>query len=119
MRLGSETNSVSNWQMAGWVGGPKPEVGMGATMLFWTDRVAGTITRMSPSGKTLEVQEDKATLTSETILSESQTYAYEPNPKGIVRCFRLGKHGWREVGSKGRGTALHLGTRESYRDPSF
>jgi hypothetical protein len=116
MRLGSDTNSVSNWMMSG-PGQPKPEVGMGATVLAWTDRYAGTITKVSPSGKTIEVTEDDTELIAGKMLSEHQEYRYTPNPNGRKRTFRLNKKGcWRETG---RGAGLRLGTREAYRDPSF
>jgi len=116
MRLGTETGSGVNHIMSGHVGGPRPEVGMAATILGWTDRYAGTVVWVSASGKTCRVQEDTAIRTDARGLSEWQDYTYERNPQGRVITFRLGKRGWRTAG---RGAGLHLGERQSYRDPSF
>lgn len=119
MKLGTGTGSLVNHLMSGHVGGPTPVVGMGATILHWTDRKAATVVKVSPSGKTVWVKADTATRVDRNGMSESQVYRYAPNPDAPVKAFRLGKHGWRESGSRGRGAALHLGHRASYHDYSF
>lgn len=119
MKLGTQTGSLVNHLMSGHVGGPVPVVGMGATILCWTDRHAATVVKVSPSGKTVWVQEDTATRTDSNGMSEVQTYEYTANPAAPLKAFRLGKHGWREAGSGGKGNALALGVRRSYHDFSF
>jgi hypothetical protein len=93
-----------------------PQVGDGCTILHWTDRDAGTVVYVSPSGKTVRVQVDTATRADKNGMSESQAYTYEPNPSGAVHTFRLGKRGWK---SSGRGSGAAFGTRAAYHDYSF
>ena len=38
-----------------------PEAGMGATVIFWTNRKAGTIEEVSTTGHRFTVREDRAT----------------------------------------------------------
>jgi hypothetical protein len=94
--------------------GTKPTVGMGVTVVMWTDRYPGTIVRVSPSGKTFQYQEDKATRTDSNGMSESQTYRFEPNPAATVRTARLTKSGWKD-----KGTRIAVGVRSRYYDFSF
>lgn len=109
---------------------PVPEVGMGATVCGYSDRHAGTVTGVRPVAKgqafEVSVQQDTATRTDKNGMSESQEYAYTPDPKGRVYRFRLDKSGrYREVGSDGRmakkgdGYGLLLGHRDEYYDFSF
>ncbi|VVB50620.1 Uncharacterised protein [uncultured archaeon] len=95
---------------------PKPEVGMGATKLYFTDRAAYTIVRVSPSGKTFWMKRDKATRTDTNGMSESQTYSYEslPDimPEEAVRLCQDGQ--WRSVGMK-----VLVSARREYHDYSF
>lgn len=113
MRLGTETGSVVNWVASGSVA--PPVVGEGATFLHWTDRSAGTVTRVSPSGKTAWVRPDTSILTSGSILSESQVYRYEPCPEAAEIRVRLTGRGWRAA----NGCGVSFGRRDAYRDPSF
>ncbi len=69
------------------------KVGEGATVLYYTDRKAGTIVKATK--KMIVIREDKATLDPEwkpefipggfvgTVINQNeQTYTYEPNPNG-------------------------------------
>lgn len=95
---------------------PKPEVGMGATIYFWTDRRAATVTKVSPSGKTIELQEDKATRTDNNGMSEMQRYTFERDPNGGIHLARLRKNGtWKTA----TGNGVTLGNRSEYYDFSF
>ena len=85
---------------------------MGATILMWTDRYAGTVIRVTPTQ--IHVQEDKATRTDKNGMSESQDYEYAPNPQGRVWIFRKTKRGYRA-----NGAGLLLDSREAYHDYSF
>jgi predicted flavoprotein YhiN len=115
MKLGTETANIVNHLMA--ISGQEvPEVGMGATVLRWTDRTACTIIKVSPSLKTISVQEDKATRVDSNGMSEIQQYLYETNPEGIIHTFRKTKKGWRTAGG---GHGLLIGRRCQYHDFSF
>lgn len=114
MKLGRDTNSVVNAILSSTRGEPKPEVGMGITLLHWTDRSAGTITRVGPSGMTFWFREDKAIRTDSNGMSEVQDYRYEPG-EGRERRAVHGKRDWKEV----RGSRIRLGERRAYHDYSF
>lgn len=89
---------------------PTPEVGMGATLYLWSDRYPATVTKVSPSGKTV-------TLTEDNVVGWENSYgvSFAPNPNGRVWTARKGKNGtW-----KASGSGVTLGSRAAYRDPSF
>jgi len=69
---------------------PEPEVGMGATVLHWTDRTASTITQVRIIGnKTyVTVQADSAKRIDNNGMSECQKYEYTRNPNGSIYNFR-------------------------------
>lgn len=116
MKLGTETGSLIN-HLASRATGPLPEVGMGATILAWSDRYAATIIYVSKSRKLVRVQHDSHRRTDDNGgFSENQSYEYSRNPNGSVETFRLGKRGWRKQGG---GFGLLIGHREEYRDPHF
>jgi hypothetical protein len=134
MKLGTQTASVVNHlQARGVIGQPKAVVGMGVTLLGWTDRDAGTITSVTQIAGSkrvacyVEVVRDKSELIGGSTASESQEYSYSPGT-GKPNTFRQLHTGiWEEVvvneltgkfiktGSKG----LRIGERDTYRDPSF
>lgn len=115
-----QTGSLVNLLMAQ-SGNPTPTVGMGATMLHWTDREAGTVVEVSPNGKRLVVQEDTATRTDKNGMSDCQSYSYEPNPNGSKTAYTLRRNGrWVMEGESMRtGRGLRLGTRDKHYDFSF
>jgi hypothetical protein len=147
MKLGTETGSmVNHLQARATLGEPTPEVGMGVTILLWTDRHAGTIQRIfEERGQTvLEVTTDKATLVSGSKFSEEQGYTFEPRPDGPKAYFKKRLDGqWREfeykvidskydeatdtrhetrssrLSLKDGGHGLRVGERDEYEDPSF
>lgn len=94
-----------------------PEVGMGGTVVMWSDRHAVTVVEVSRTGHRVTVREDTATRIDGNGMSDAQTYSYEPNPAGRLSVFSRRKDGsYREVGGS---TRLLLGARESYHDYSF
>lgn len=94
-----------------------PEVGMGATMLFWTDRKPATIVAVSKSGKRVTIQEDTATRVDTNGMSESQDYTFEPDPEGATYDYSLRKDGsWKMVNGDSQ---IRIGSREKYYDYSF
>ena len=100
---------------------PEPKVGMGATLLFWTDRNPCTIIEVSKNGKTIKVREDKYKRTDNRGLSESQDYEYFDNPDGCEYVFTLRKNGsWVKKGDSMKdGLRLAVGRREKYHDFTF
>lgn len=93
-----------------------PKVGMGVTVLMWTDRHAGTITEVSKSGKSFTFQQDDATRTDSLGRTDSgQKYAYTPNPVATPQKALLSKNGWKVVGA---GKIL-LDVRDEYYDHGF
>lgn len=95
-------------------GAPKapPAVGDPATVIFYSDRHAATVIKVTP--KTVTVQRDRAKRTDKNGMSDCQSYDYERNPEGETETFRLTKRGWRH-GS----TRAAFGYREEYHDYSF
>jgi hypothetical protein len=93
----------------------KPEVGMAATLCYYTDRHAATVIAVSLNGRKVTVREDKVIRTDSNGMSECQSYEFERDPAGAEHVFyRQGD------GSYGRGgVRLALGVRKSYHDYSF
>lgn len=128
MNLGTQTvNVVNNIYSRMTKNAPTPEVGMGATVLCWSDRQAATV--ISVEKNIVTVQHDTATRTDSNGMSEDQSYSYEPNPNGRVQYFRISKDGkftevsknaetgrWNKQGSS---AGLILGLRQKYYDFSF
>lgn len=134
MELGSQTGSVINNLMSrGVIGQPKPKVGMGVTILMWTDRVAGTIVNVEEviSKRWLyliEVQQDRSKVVAGSSFDGSAEYAYEANASAPIEPFGFDRklQRWTEIrrNEAGRvvkvdGRGLRIGEREEYRDPSF
>jgi hypothetical protein len=116
-----ETGSLVNLIYSSAAGTPAPEVGMGATVLMWTDRKAGTITEVTADSFTVRL--DTATRTDGNGMSECQDYTYAPNPDGATYRFKRvargkAKGAWRENGRKD-GIGVLIGKREQYFDFSF
>lgn len=128
MKLGTETGSLMNHVMAG-AATPIPAVGMGCTILNWTDRDAATISAVETyRGMTMvKVREDHAKRTDTNGMSESQTYEYTPNPMGREQAFILKNGRWREMAwtgkrwnqTQGSSRGLLIGSRNHYHDFSF
>lgn len=129
MNLGTHTASLVNHVYSrAVIGQPEPTVGMGATLLHWTDRTAATVIGWDDSKQIITVQEDHARRTDTNGMSEQQVYEYTPDPNGCMRHFRRTDTGtWRSVrfnpDSKrwvfAGGNGLRLGQRDHYHDFSF
>ena len=115
-----QTASLVN-QIYSYSSNSMPTIGMGATILGWTDRHAATVVEVSKSGRAVTVQKDKATRTDNLGMSDCQSYSYSPNPEGSKQTFTLRKNGrWVHEGSAmGSGSTLSLGHRNHYYDYSF
>lgn len=131
MKLGTQTASLMNHiHSRAVIGQPEPTIGMGATILGWTDRNPATVVNVFRTGKSLYVvtQDDSYRRIDENGMSESQEYEYTPNPNGGKRTFRRADDGqWHAVAlndDTGRyvktgGNGLRIGEREKYHDFSF
>jgi hypothetical protein len=118
-RLGSQTGSLINHVMSG-SKDAEPQVGMGATMLLWSDRHACTIVEVSPNKKRIGVQQDNAKRTDNNGMSDSQSYAYSPNVNAPVKYYTLRKNGaWVREGESMKGSRIAIGYRAEFHDFSF
>lgn len=134
MKLGSETGSVMNHLYSRMTrNAPSPTLGLGVTILHWSDRTPGTIVRIysSPKGIVIGIADDHYRLNpgaawpSETIdyeitpcaLSCEPRRFYRAKPDGGWEPVEAGKRygTWKKVG----GAGLLVGRRERYYDPSF
>ncbi len=82
-----------------------PTVGGGATVCHYSDRTACTVIRISPSGKTVWMQEDIAVhdnwkpdikpggFAGHCVNNTEQRYAYQPNLQGVIHRASLRKDG--------------------------
>ena len=107
--------SLQNLLASNVAGCPAPEVAMGVTIVRWTDRDAGTITRVSPSKKTIWFREDNAKRTDKLGMTDSgQTYEFTANPEAPEHKAVLRGGKW-----KSKGLSIIVGRREKYHDFSF
>ena len=133
MKLGTQTGSVMNHLYSRMTDGqPEPTVGMGATVLLWTDRNAATISAVTRKGDAIYVttQDDDVRVVAGSAHDGSAQYEYTRNTNGRERYFRAytpdGE--WHQVfwnketkrwNRARNGNGLRIGERETYRDPSF
>jgi hypothetical protein len=125
MKLGTEAGSLVNHVLSGY--NDDPAVGMGATILMWSDRSPATIIEVNQKKRYIVIQEDNAKRVDNNGMSEAQTYEYSPDPEGAKRFYRKMKNGrWQEHyinPETGRlvkaGGYLSIGEREKYHDFSF
>lgn len=102
-----------------------PVVGMGVTVILYSDRHAATITEVVGNAKheprTVTVQYDNAIRTDSYGMSDSQDYRYEADLNGRVEVYTLRRNGrWvrRGEGSKS-GTSIALDVRDHHHDFGF
>jgi hypothetical protein len=90
-------------------------VGDGATLHYWTDAHAYTVTAVSASGKTITMQQDTAErdpswkpetipggFAGHTVNNRDQRWTYKPDPDGRVIQARLTARGWMYGGQRGQ-----------------
>ena len=127
MNVGTQTGSLVNHMYSRMTNGaPEPTVGMGVTMLMWTDRQAGTIVEVNTKKRYIAVTEDSTKRTDNNGISESQKYEYNAVMDGYRNYYRKDrKNQWRRCFYKENGRlvfgsgGLIIGHRESYYDFSF
>jgi hypothetical protein len=123
---------INNLLARATIGQPAPTIGMGATILLYSDRHAATIVKVETIGKAkiVTTRDDTVRVTAGSAHDGSAQYSYTPNPQGRRRSFRAtGPDGtWQQVTFnedtqrwnkiKGGGQGLRIGDRDEYRDPS-
>lgn len=127
MNLGTQTNSLVNHMYSRMtIGEPEPIVGMGVTMLSWTDRDAGTIVEVNMKKRYIAVTEDSKRRIDNNGISESQEYEYTTVMDGHRNYYRKDRKGqWRRCYYNDNNRlvfttgGLVIGRRESYYDFSF
>lgn len=125
MRLGTQTGSLVNHVMS--ESNQEPIPGMGATLLMWTDRKPYTIHKVEyKKFKPVKIwvtgdlyrRTDKNGPYTESQDYEYQTVSVSQPEEWQIYTFR--KNGrWVKQGQPLNSTALRIGTREAYIDPSF
>jgi len=117
--LTSPTNSLVNNIYAN-SKHPAPEIGMGCTILGWTDRHAATIIEIEKDGKRIGIRQDIAARVDKNGMSESQDYEYSPG-NGAVRYYTLRKNGRyvHEGEALKNGETIAVGFRREYYDFCF
>jgi hypothetical protein len=98
-----------------------PKVGDGVTLCSWSDCDPATIVEVSPSGKTIHVQDDRAEVVSGFGFNGTAKYEYAPDYEGQVTVFTLRKNGlWIQKGQPMKGgRRCSVAGRRKYRDPHF
>lgn len=95
----------------------KPQVGMGATEILWSDRKPYTVIEVL-SEKKIVVQSDSYKRIDTNGMSDCQEYEYSRNPNGCTVTLSKRKDGrWRVVGKKDM--VFAVGFRNKYHDFSF
>lgn len=92
----------------------KPEVGMGATLCYPSDRYPYTIVSVSKSGYKIVIQADTAVVTKPMKqYGDPVEYRYERNPQGrMMSAFRNQRGVY-----KASGITVHIGDRRKYLAP--
>jgi hypothetical protein len=94
-----------------------PAIGMGATIMSWSDRSPYTIINITTSGKTITLQADKYRRIDDNGMSELQRYIYQPNPNGNIVKATLRKDNQFRVSKSN--AFVSIGRRNRYYDYSF
>lgn len=127
LKLGTQTGSVVN-HLHSRTTNPTPEIGMGATISYWTDREAGTVVLIE--GSIVVIRGVRAVRTDGLGMTDAQSYRYEEMLDGPTSFWKLDAKGrYRRVSKNenGRwvyldgkhGPHLSLGFRDAYHDYSF
>lgn len=124
MKAGKDTGSLIN-HLYSRTNDAEAKVGMGATLLSWTDRHAATVVHVS--GDIVGVKRDNAKVVSGSAHDGSAVYEFSHNQEASTELFRRGKDGKyhgvylnKETGRyKKNGNNILIGRREEYRDPGF
>ena len=95
----------------------EPKPGMGLTVIWHSDRSAGTVVAVSESGKRFTFQSDTAIRVDKNGMSDSQQYIHAINQEARLQtAFKTRDGRWKVLKSN---QYVLLGVRESYHDFSF
>lgn len=135
LNIGTQTTSlVNHLHSRAVIGEPAPKVGMGCTILGWSDRNPGTIQSVTELTSKVYLYEIEVTSDDSQVVSGSEhdgsaTYKFTPCPAGYRSLYRKNKKtGFWEATHRneaGRlvktksGQGIRIGERDKYRDPSF
>ena len=98
----------------------KPEVGMGVTWGFGSDRYPGTIVKVSDSGKTVWFQRDYCDHVSGSFFTNDAVHTFHRNIEGELVKATLRRNGrYHMKGCSMRYGSIIIGTRDYYQDPHF
>lgn len=100
---------------------PKPEIGMGVTEMYWSDREPYEVVDIKDE-RHITVRELDAKRTDDHGMSEDQRYEFSSNPEGrILNLFKTKNGEWRErIGRNGLGcNKFVIGYADKYYDYSF
>jgi hypothetical protein len=99
----------------------EPEVGMGATVVMWSDRHAATIIEVSKDKKSVVIQEDNVDRIDNRGMCDWQEYSYSRNPNVKKQTYTLRKNKrWVCKGEPMKnGTGILINVRDHYYDYSF
>ena len=91
LKLGTQTGSFFNHMMS--AGQALPEVGKGATKLYWTDREAYFVNSVSEDKKTCIIERPEVVRADKNGMSDDQAYEYkrEEGAEQITLKFRYKK----------------------------
>ncbi len=93
-----------------------PAVGMGATILMYSDRHACTVIEVKSPSR-IVIQEDAATRADANGMSDSQSYTFAANPAGATHVVSKRSDGrWKIAKS---GTVVMMGERDHHYDYGF
>jgi hypothetical protein len=96
-----------------------PVVGLGVTVQIGSDRYAGTIVKVSPSGHKFEFQRDRAKPTKNSNYYGTQRHIFVPDESAEIEVATRRKDGrYRLKGCDNYGT-VYVGKRDAYTDPHF
>lgn len=115
MKLGKETGSIVNAAM----GNTKtvPQVGKGATILYWTDRDAYEVLDVRKDGKECDIQAYDPKRIDSNGMSEVQIYSYEKLIGPVITLVYKYKS-WRYKTSNAKVNII-FGVKHHYYDYSF
>jgi hypothetical protein len=94
MNLSKPTNSLqSNIMHAAVNGAPAPTVGMGVTILMWTDRRVGTIVEVVSDSEVIFTEDDTVADKTKDCPMGHQNWINTPKPDGFRQTAKKGKDG--------------------------
>jgi hypothetical protein len=115
LKLGTETGSFFNYLMGNTQS--LPEVGKGATILYWSDRDAYEVLNVSADRRRVLIQAYKVKRIDNLGMSDQQEYAYD-ELAGIPEWIVFKYNSWRYENTGGKLNII-FGVKKQYYDFSF